>query len=81
MTAINCGLRVWRQRERLTLEEIGDLTGVSPAMLSRAERGERQFSRRLKVLLARRLGVPIRELFPIEEVPDEDGGEGNGRGW
>jgi transcriptional regulator with XRE-family HTH domain len=40
-------------------------------MLSRAERGQRVPSPRAKVLIARRLDVPIRELFELEAV-DED---------
>lgn len=38
-------LRLWRADAGLTLEEVSDLTGVSTAMLSRAERGERQLAR------------------------------------
>ena len=61
--------RTWREGERLTLEEISDLAGVSVAMLSRAERGQRRFSRRTKLLMARRLGVPVRALFGTPAPP------------
>ena len=40
-------------------------------MLSRVERGERNLKPAMKVLLARRLGVRVRELFPVEELVDE----------
>jgi hypothetical protein len=40
-------------------------------MLSRAERGQRHFRPETKVAIARRLGVPIRELFPPEELTDD----------
>jgi transcriptional regulator with XRE-family HTH domain len=42
-------LREWRIANDLTMPEVGGLTGVSVAMLSRLERGQRQGSRKLKV--------------------------------
>lgn len=57
-------MRVWRQRHGLTLDEMSDLTGLSTAMLSRAERGERQIAPLKRVAMARILGVRVRELFP-----------------
>jgi transcriptional regulator with XRE-family HTH domain len=63
-------LRRWRAREGLTLEEVADLSGYSTAMLSRAERGEREFSPRAKVQLARALGCRIADLFDVEQVPE-----------
>jgi len=57
----------WRQKNRLALEDIADLTGFSISMLSRVERGERNLSPKAKVLMAKRLGVRIRDLFPVEE--------------
>jgi transcriptional regulator with XRE-family HTH domain len=53
----------WRAQVGLTLEEVADLTGVSKAMLSRAERGERRLAPLTRVKIARRLGVPVRRLF------------------
>lgn len=56
-------LRLWRVANRLTLQEVADLSGYSPAMLSRAERGERVLSARGKVRLARALDVRVADLF------------------
>ena len=64
--------RRWRTAQGLTLEEVADLTGFSIAHLSRAERGQRGLSRDAKVLISRRLDVPIRDLFEPEEVADLD---------
>ncbi len=64
-------LRLWRVREGLTLDEVSALTGVSVSMLSRAERGQRQLAPLTKVRVARCLDVPLRDLFEVEEVPDE----------
>ena len=61
-------LRAWRQCHGLTLDEVSDLTGLSPAMLSRAERGKRQLSPLKRVAMARVLGVRVRELFPPPRV-------------
>ena len=68
MPDIEKGLRAWRQAYQLTLQELADLSGISVAMLSRVERGERRLKPEIKVLIARRLGVRVRDLFPIQEV-------------
>lgn len=65
-------LRAWRERERLSLEEVAALTGFTPAMLSFVERGRRRLSTRGKVIVARRLGVPLRQLFDAEPVAEEE---------
>jgi len=61
-------IRRWRQREGLTLAEMSDLTGVSVAMFSLVERGQRTLSPMTRVKVARRLGVPLRDLFDIEDL-------------
>lgn len=66
-------LRRWRATEGLTLDEVSDLTGFSTAMLSRAERGERVFSPRAKVRVARALGCRIGDLFEVEAVAEGEG--------
>lgn len=63
-------LREWRLRHRLTVEEVGALVGKSGAMISLAERGQRSFAPLTKVTIARRLGVPLRELFELEEIEE-----------
>jgi transcriptional regulator with XRE-family HTH domain len=63
-------LRRWRLDHGLTLDEVAALTGVSEAMVSRVERGERQLAPATKVLVARRLGAKLGELFDIEPLPD-----------
>jgi len=61
----------WRDREGLTLAEVADLVGLSVAMLSLVERGERQLAAMTKVRVARRLGVPISDLFEPEPIEPE----------
>src|SRR5712691_7455770 len=61
-------LRAWREAHGLSLQEVADLIGVSTSLLSRAERGERRLSPRLKVACARRLGVGIKDLFRPEPL-------------
>ena len=64
-------LREWRTTAGWTLSDVSGLSGISTAMLSRAERGERVLSPRSKVRLARSLGVPVSDLFePQEGVGD-----------
>jgi len=63
-------LRLWRADVGLTLGEVADLTGLSVAMLSLVERGQRELAPLTKVRVARRLGVPIRDLFDVEGLED-----------
>ncbi len=63
-------LRLWRAQHGLTLDEVSGLTGLSPAMLSRAERGQRQFAPLTKVHIARCLGASVADLFDVEESPE-----------
>jgi len=63
-------LRKWRERKRLSLGDMADLTGFSAMMFSLVERGERSFSLEGKILVSRRLGVPLRDLFEVEPVED-----------
>ena len=65
-------LRSWRESADLSLGEVGGLTGVSIAMLSRLERGQRRASPKLKVQMARRLGVQIPDLFEVEPLVEEE---------
>ena len=71
MTTVDQATRLqsWRLDVGYTLAELSDLTGFSTAMLSRAERGLREFSPMAKVQLARRLGVSVADLF---DVPNTD---------
>ena len=63
-------LRSWRFQEGYSLAEVSDLTGVSQSMWSRCERGQRQFSPKTKVAIARRLGVAVGELFELEPIDE-----------
>jgi len=63
-------LRAWRIQNDLTLEEVGALTGVSIAMLSKAERGLRNLAPLTRVRMARRLGAPLRDLFEVDEISE-----------
>jgi len=64
-------LRLWRAENGLTLADVADLTGYSEAMFSRAERGERVFSARARVRIARALDVRVGELFDPPDQPEE----------
>jgi transcriptional regulator with XRE-family HTH domain len=52
--------------------EVSGLTGVSVPMLSLVERGLRQLAPLTRVRVARRLGLPVQELFPPEPLEDEE---------
>jgi transcriptional regulator with XRE-family HTH domain len=61
----------WRMDAGLTLEEVADLVGLSPSMVSRVERGHRQLAAMTKVKIVRRLGVTVRELFEPDDLEGE----------
>jgi transcriptional regulator with XRE-family HTH domain len=61
----------WRESVGWSLEEVSGLSGVSASMLSRFERGQRSLRPATKVLVARRLGVPVGALFEVEAVDPE----------
>jgi len=65
--AMTTRLREWRVAAGFSLAEASGLTGISAAMWSRAERGERRFAPKTKVLIARRLGVAVSDLFEAED--------------
>jgi transcriptional regulator with XRE-family HTH domain len=62
----------WIKDKGLTYGEVSALTGMSRSMVSRAARGERQFSAIAKVTVARRLGVRVTALFDTDEQPMKD---------
>jgi transcriptional regulator with XRE-family HTH domain len=59
----------WRASQGLTVLEVADLTGLSPSMISRLERGQRSLRPLTKVIVARRLAARIQDLFGPEECP------------
>jgi transcriptional regulator with XRE-family HTH domain len=54
----------------MTLSEVSDLTGLSIPMISRLERGQRSLRPENRVIMARRLGVPVRALFEVEALEE-----------
>jgi len=67
-------LRLWRSNAGWSLQEVADVVGCSTSMLSRLERGQRNASPKLRVVMARRLGVAVGDLFDVEPLDDDDGG-------
>src|SRR5215211_1922573 len=56
-----------RRRRRLTLEELSGLSGVSRAMISKLERGEKNPTLVVAAKLAEGLGVTLSQLAGMEE--------------
>jgi transcriptional regulator with XRE-family HTH domain len=61
-------LREFRERQGWSLADASGLTGLSRVYLSRVERNLREPSATMKVRIARGLGVPVAELFPVQEA-------------
>ncbi len=64
-------LRLWRSNAGWSLQEVADVVGCSTSMLSRLERGQRNASPKLRVVMARRLGVAVGDLFEVELIEDD----------
>lgn len=66
-------LAAWREERGWTLVEVSGLTGVSVGILNRAELGKFEFSAATRVLIARRLGAKVQDLFEVPELPEAVG--------
>lgn len=64
-------LRRWRIEKGYTQAEVADLTGLSVPMISRAEAGKRTIAPHTRVVVARRLGVRVADLFEVEPISEE----------
>lgn len=64
-------LRAWRTAQGYSLDEVAGLTGLSAPMLSRVETGKRHLAPRTRVVVARRLGVRLSDLFEVEPIPED----------
>lgn len=72
-TKLNTKLRDWRNENGYTLEEVAGICGLSVSMLSLVERGKRKLRPATRILVARRLGVSVSELFEPDPLPEEVG--------
>jgi transcriptional regulator with XRE-family HTH domain len=61
-------LREFREQQGWTLADTSGLTGLSKAYLSLIERNLREPPPAMKVRIARGLGAPVAELFPMQEA-------------
>jgi transcriptional regulator with XRE-family HTH domain len=62
--------QAWRLTNELAIDDVSGLTGLSPSYVYRVDRGERTLPPLTKVKVARRLGVPVRVLFDIEDIAE-----------
>jgi len=70
LDALGPRLRAARRARRLTLEQLGQRSGVSASTISRLESGKRQANLELLLPLARHLGVRIDDLLqPATDDP------------
>lgn len=63
-------LHEWRKARGWSFDELSGITGVSASMLSRVESGKRQLAPDTRVLVARRLGAKVSDLFEVELIKD-----------
>jgi transcriptional regulator with XRE-family HTH domain len=65
-------LRRWRLKQGFSGYELADLAGISTAMVSMIETGEREPGSATKVRIARALGVRVREIWPRPDEPTDE---------
>ncbi|MCM3886115.1 helix-turn-helix domain-containing protein [Frankia sp. R82] len=63
-------LRRWRREHNASLDDVSGLTGLSAGTLSRVERGRCSLRATTKLTVSRRLGLPVRDLFPLDSVDE-----------
>ena len=56
-----------RKKKRLSQRQLANLVGVHPSYIALIELGLRKPSLDIALKLSRILGVPVEELFPVEE--------------
>jgi len=66
-------MRVLRAEENLTQEELAKEVGVTRVTINCVERGEYLPSLELALLIARRFGQTVEEVFIVEENGHEKG--------
>lgn len=71
-TSTTTTLRAWRAANEMSLADVAGLTGYSEAYLSLLERDLRHPSPKAKVLIARRVGATVAELFPVDEADEAE---------
>ena len=57
-------IRAHRLRKKMTLEALGEASGLSPSYIGLIERNAKKCSLKTVNILAKALGIPIRLLFP-----------------
>lgn len=67
--AIGARLKSWRMRRNLTLQELSEMTTISPSTLSRLEAGKRAPNLEVVLPVARALRLELDDLLP-RTVPD-----------
>jgi transcriptional regulator with XRE-family HTH domain len=65
-------LRRWRLQQGFSGYELADLAGISTAMVSMIETGDRDPGPATKVRIARALGVRVRDIWPPPGEPTDD---------
>lgn len=60
-------IKFYRNRQQLTQEQLGELSGVSPDYISELERGKKLPSIKRLDMLAQALNVAIYKFFIMEE--------------
>jgi len=64
-------IRALRRERCLTLNELAAATGLHRTYLGDVERGTRNPALKSLYLIAVTLGVPLREIFPVDDDPGE----------
>lgn len=72
LAAIGLRIRATRQRQGMTLQKLGEESGLSPSMLSLVERGRASPSIGSLIVISNALGVTMSDLVTGDATPDSD---------
>ncbi len=72
LAAIGLRIRANRQRQGMTLQKLGEESGLSPSMLSLVERGRASPSIGSLIVISNALGVTMSDLVTGDAAPDSD---------
>lgn len=77
LISIGSRIRFYRLKQKRTLEDLSDETGISLQMLGRVERGERACSLKSLIAIANALNLPADELLVDNLVASNSSKDGD----
>jgi transcriptional regulator with XRE-family HTH domain len=75
LNAVGAQIRLLRKARKLSQEQLAERADLHYTLIGSVERGERNVTLENLAKIAKGLGVPVRELFPVESKNDDSARE------